>query len=134
MTAAERMLILVLRLFGGVMLLALPSALMPLRWMNVVHQELGLGDLPGAPIVEYLARSCSILYAMHGALVFFVSFDVRRYADVIRFLALAGFVFGVGMFWVDWTAQMPAFWTWSEGPIILAESALILVLLRRTAR
>jgi hypothetical protein len=121
----------VLRVLGSVVLLALPAALLPVGWMNALHRSLGMGELPKAPIVEYLSRSCSLLYAMHGALLLFVSFDVRRYLGAIRFLAWAGLVFAAGMLWVDLAAGMPSLWTWSEGPIIAAESILILWLARR---
>ena len=51
------------------------------------HASLGLGPMPQGPLVGYLIRSASALYALHGALALFLSFDVRRYWRVITFLA-----------------------------------------------
>src|SRR5438552_11361982 len=76
-----------LRLSGGVELCAIPFLLFPFAWMNDVHDRvLGLGPLPNAPIVEYVARSLSALYAVHGAVVFRLSFDVVRFRPLIVFL------------------------------------------------
>lgn len=133
MTSAERMLVLVLRLFGAVMLLAFPAAMMPFAWMDQIHHGLGMGELPARPIVEYLARSCSLLYALHGAVVMFVSTNVRVYLPVIRFLGWAGIVFGGVTFLVDASAGMPSFWTLSEGAIIVTESCLLLYLAGRVS-
>lgn len=131
MNRAERLLALVLRVFSVPLLCALPCALLPFAWMDVVHRELGLGALPPDPIVHYLARSCSLLYAMHGALLLFASFDVRRYLPLIRFVAALGIAFGVGMVWVDHAAGLPAHWQWMEGAVIIAESGVLLWLVRR---
>ena len=44
-----------------------------------IHRQVGLGELPQVPIVGYLTRSISALYALHGALLVFMAGDVRRY-------------------------------------------------------
>src|SRR5438874_1737454 len=64
---AERALFWVLRLNAGVLLLALPCALLPFAWMDVVHRDApGLGPLPDLPITRYMARSLSLVYAGRG--------------------------------------------------------------------
>jgi hypothetical protein len=126
MNRYERILIWLLRLGGVVMLTALGAVVMPYEWMNVIHQQVGLGELPHVPIVGYLTRSISALYALHGALLVFLAGDVRRYLLVVRFLAVAGAVFGALMLGIDYTVRMPVSWTVGEGPFVVALSAVIL--------
>ncbi len=57
MNRNEQMLVWLLRFGGAVMLLALGAVVMPYEWMNGVHRNVGLGDLPHVPIVGYLTRS-----------------------------------------------------------------------------
>ena len=56
MNRNERILVWLLRLGGAVMLTALVSVVMPFDWMNVIHRQAGLGELPHVPIVGYLGR------------------------------------------------------------------------------
>ena len=81
----ERILRILLRVAGGLPLTALLAVVMPTEWMDATHRWLGLGELPRAPIVEYLTRSLSLLYAVFGALWLYMSTDVRRYAPLIAF-------------------------------------------------
>jgi hypothetical protein len=126
MNRYERILVWLLRLGGAVMLTALGAVVMPFEAMNVIHQQTGLGELPHVPIVGYLTRSISALYALHGALLVFLASDVRRYLPVVRFLAIAGAVFGVVMLGIDCAVGMPLPWTAGEGPYVIALSAVIL--------
>jgi hypothetical protein len=128
MPTAERVLIVVLRAFGGLDLLALGAVVMPQPWMAAGHAWLGLGPLPNAPLVGYLARSASALYALHGALVLFISFDVRRYSRLITFLAAAALVHGAVMAGIDFAVGMPRLWSLGEGPAFAATGALVLLL------
>ena len=63
---------------------------------------------------------------MHGALVFFVSPDVRRYLPVVKFLAVLGIVFGSGMLVLDIMAGMPPSWIAGEGPFIIVLGSVML--------
>jgi hypothetical protein len=92
MKSPERILVWLLRLSGAMTLTALGAVFMPYEWMNLIHQRLGMGELPPIPIVGYLTRSVSALYALHGALLLFVSFDVPRYLPIVQFLGWAGVV------------------------------------------
>ncbi len=92
----------------------------------MIHQRVGLGELPRTPIVDYLTRSISALYALHGALLVFLASDVRRYLPVVRFLAIVGAVFGAMMLAIDYTAEMPLPWTVGEGPYVVLLSIVIL--------
>jgi hypothetical protein len=86
-SAAERWLVLLLRLVGGFCLLALVALWMPRSWMEAGHRWLGIGEFPPAPIAEYLARSVSALSAFYGGLLIALSLDVRRYGPLIRYQA-----------------------------------------------
>lgn len=121
---AERYLALLLRLMGLLLLTALFAVFMPPGWMAAIHAWVGLGALPDAAIVAYLTRSESALYAVLGALMLYLSFDVRRYLPLIRFLALIRMAFGVGLLVLDVTIGMPPLWTICEGPSIFLLSAL----------
>jgi len=86
-------LIWMLRMTGGVMLWALIFVFCPFEWMGAIHQRLGMGEFQYMPLMSYLTRTLSAMYASMGAILLFLSFDVQRYLQLIRFfgvLALAG--------------------------------------------
>ena len=114
-----------------VLLTAVIPAVMPVAWMRDIHRLLGMGELPQGPIVGYLTRSLSAMYAMHGALVCFASLDVRRFLPVIKCLAVPAIVFGGGMLWLDIAVGMPLPWTIGEGPFIVALGGAMLWLAGR---
>jgi hypothetical protein len=114
-----------LRLIGAALLLALPATVLPYRAMDAVHRHaLDLGELPDAVIVHYLARTASLLYAVHGAVMVFVSFDVPRYRPLVVFLGWLNGLFGVCACAVDLAFGMPLWWTAWEGPLIVAAAIL----------
>ncbi len=127
---SERRLALLLRAVGCLDLLALIAVVMPWHWIAVAHKFVGLGAIPEAPIVGYLARSASALYALHGAMVLFVSFDVRRYERLIRFMAVAALVHGAVILGIDLGAGLPALWRYGEGPAFAATGVAVLWLQR----
>jgi hypothetical protein len=133
-TAAEGALAAVLKVTGTVMLVALFAVFMPRTWMSATHAWLGLGPLPEGPIVDYLARSVSAIYAMTGAVCWLFSTDVRRYAPAIRFAAWLGVPAGGIFAWIDASAGLPRAWRLSEGPFILALSIVLIRLCRRVPR
>lgn len=128
MPLVERGLVFLIRLQGGLLLLAVPAMFLPFTWMAAVHARLGLGEFPQTPIVEYLARSLSGMYAFWGPVALFLATDVRRYLPLVRFLAWLQIVFGVGMLVLDAVVGMPLPWTVSEGPVIVALSLVVLSL------
>ena len=93
----ESVLILLLRVSGILLLTALVPVVMPFTWMQEIHRQLGLGELPTGPIMGYLTRSLSAMYAVHGAIVLFLSLDIRRFLPVIKCVAALGIMFGMGM-------------------------------------
>ena len=113
---ARKVLVVVLRVTGVLLLTALFPAAMPFSWMEATHAWLGLGELPAEPIVGYLARSCSLLYAFHGALLFYFSMDLERFLPAVRFLAAVSVPFAASLFWLDMAVGMPTYWIIFEGP------------------
>ncbi len=126
MNRYEKILVLLLRLDGLIMLMAVLPSMMPLAWMKELHRFLGMGELPDGPIIGYLTRSLAVMYAMHGALLFFVSWDVRRYLPVVKFMAVLTILFGLWLTALDVVVGMPMFWTISEGPILFILYGVVL--------
>jgi hypothetical protein len=128
---ADRALAWLLRLVGGIELCAIPFIFIPFPLMGSIHDRvLGFGPLPERPIVEYMARSLSALYAVHGAVVFFLSFDVVRYRPLIRLLGGIHFGLGIVVLGIDAAAGVPIWWVAVEGPGIAVGGALVLALTR----
>jgi len=117
MTSQERFLKVLIRILGTGSATAAFFVVVPYAWMNAIHQWLGLGTLPDAPVVGYLARSTSAFYALFGGLLWVLSFDLRRHLLVLRYLGAAIVLFGVTLFVVDWVEGLPLSWRWWEGAI-----------------
>ncbi|MBM4032430.1 MAG: hypothetical protein FJ291_11665 [Planctomycetes bacterium] len=124
--SAERLLVLLLRAAGVVEALAIFPAVMPRSWMALIHELLGFGQFPQGPIAEYLARSVSALYAANGGLMLVVSSDVRRYAALVTYAAVAPMAVGLLLLVTDLSVGMPWWWTLGEGPVLIAFGALLL--------
>lgn len=114
---------------NGVMtLMALPAAFMPTAWMDMFHRRLELGPLPEGPIVQYLARSVSALYAAFGSLTLVIAWDLRRFAPLVTWWGIVAILFGAILLWVDTHAPMPAHWTWGEAPYTVLTGIVVLIL------
>ncbi len=129
---AERTLRFCMRAVATVTLLAAIFVAAPYAWMNSVHSSLGLGVLPEEPIVGYLARSTSALYTLLAGLVWVISFDLRRHYHVLLYLTWAVMILGVALFAVDIFEGLPASWTYSEGPMLIAFGLVSLHLIRKS--
>jgi hypothetical protein len=127
-------LVLILRVGGGLACLAVFAIFLPTTLMAAIHRWSGLGEFPDAAITQYLARSISALYALCGGLTILASLNVHRFGPVITYLAIASMLFGVVMTGVDIMAGMPTSWTVGEGPPIFALGLVILLLNRRVQR
>jgi hypothetical protein len=124
-----------LLIFNGVMTLcALPAVFLPTAWMDAFHRNLGLGALPEGPIVQYLARSVSALYAAFGSLTLVLALDLVRYVPLITWWGITAIVFGVLLLWIDTNAPMPSHWTWGEVPYLVLTGMVVLVLQGRAGR
>jgi hypothetical protein len=125
-----RPLVFLLRLAGFVTLLAFPAMLLPTAWMDATHRWLGLGELPRAPVVEYLTRSVAALYGFHGVLLLIVAGDPVRYRPLVRYVGLMNVFFGLLISAIDIHAGLPLAWTLLEGPPIVGMGAAVLYLSR----
>ena len=123
-----------LRVFAVVPMTAVFAALLPIGVMDHIHQAIGLGKMPEGPIVEYLARSTSMFYALHGALLWYLASDLRRYRDLFRFYLWISLLFALGLFLTDLSAGLPLRWALAEGPIVAAFVGLVMVLFRSADR
>ena len=129
-TASERWLVILLRIAGPIMVLAFGAVFLPTEWMAASHRRLGLGEFPVSPLVDYLTRSISALYAIHGGLYLVIARDVRRYAGVLAYVVATNVAFGVLMVAIDLKAGLPWYWILGEGPPIVAFGAVLAALLR----
>ena len=134
MLRPEGYLSLLLRLEAVVLLGALAAALMPTPWMASAHTWLGLGTMPQTPLVEYLTRSLSLLYASWVPVLWLTAGDVRHYRTLIEVMAWTRLVLGLALLVLDIVVGMPWLWLLAEGPSIMALSLLIVALARRVGR
>lgn len=131
---AETALVALLRGVGLLELSALAAVFFPTAWMEALHAAAGLGVFPHGVLTEYLARSLSLLYAFHGAIVLYLSFRVRRHLEVVGVLGGLTVAAGVGMLGLDLWVGMPWPWTLAEGPSIVAIGLAMGVLSGRLGR
>ena len=127
---ADRTVTLLLRVAGGLNLTALLFAFGPDSLLSWGHEALLGGPFPDAPVAEYLARSASLLYAFHGALLIYAAGDPRRFAGWLRLYGGLMAAAGVAFLAVDLMADMPAWWAFGEAGTLLAGGLLVLWLLR----
>ncbi len=130
----ERAFVATLRLAGACEVLAVFAAIMPADWMRATHHALRLGAHPDLPLFGYLARSASLMWAMHGALVWFLASDVRRFLPVLHFNAWLTLLLGFALLGIDIVEHMPTWWIASEGTIVIVTGAWFLYAARRVAK
>ncbi len=130
MNKHERVIVILLRIIGISGLFAIPAIFLPYSWMNATHEFLGLGELPNAPIVDYLTRSLSAFYAVVALHALLISADVRKYRAFVKLWAVFATCFGVVILGVDLHAGLPLSWTLSEGPPTILVGVLLLWLHR----
>lgn len=131
----ERRLYRLAQLNAGVLLLALPTALLPFAWMDAVHREFfGLGALADVPLTTYMARSLSLVYGMHGVVMLGVTRHWDRYRSAVPLLANLHIAFGLAMLANDLVAGLPWWWVAAEGPGIIAYALVLLAAYERAER
>ncbi len=120
-----------LRVIGATICLAFFPIFFPLSWMSALHSWLGLGDIPEQPIFEYLARSTSAMYFAHGCVILVASRNVEQFVELVLCIAALNLFIGGVLLITDCVAPMPAYWTWLEGPPIMAGGMLLMWLAYR---
>ena len=122
----------ILVLAGSFLMLAFGAVLLPVDTMAAVHGWLGLGEFPNQPITIYLARSTSLLYGIHGVLMFYTGLTLDHHWRMVWFFGWLHVVVGLTILVVDILASMPWWWTAIEGPPVAALGGLILYLAEKS--
>lgn len=125
MSAADRLLTWLIRANAAILLCAVLPIFFPTELMAEMHQRLGLGTLARDRLTEYLTRSVSACYAVHGAVLLVLASDVRRYRRLIDWMYVIHFLFALTMLGIDLFAGMPAWWTISEVGTIGAVAVMV---------
>ena len=139
MTKPLRVLVLLMRIMGGSMMLAIIAAFMSDSWLLVAVAKVEPG-VPVGPLVEYLARGWSVFYFMLGGLIWLFSTDLTRYLPAIRWVAWCyTLINGVFLAILAWLYMTIEGWTWFFGIIAFDVSVaflfgLAMLLLSRTIR
>ena len=120
-------------IMGGLALLAVVPMVMPTAWMEAVNDSMGLGPFHRSPLVEYLTRSLSAVYALFGTLILYVGLNVRRYLPLIVVIGWLTVALGAALTGIDFAVGMPASWSWSEGPPTIVIGWVFVWLARRAA-
>lgn len=127
---ARTLLIALLRLTGLAMLCGLVFVFCPFAWMQKIHAAIGMGELANTALMGYLTRTLSAMYAIVGAILLFVSGDLRRYLPLIRLLGVIAVAGGAGVTVLDAILHLPALWTILEGPLTIGLGVALLFLSR----
>jgi hypothetical protein len=99
-----------LRFTGSVCGLAWIAFVMPLDWMHWWHDSLGLGEMPQAAVVEYLARSTSALCGLYGVVLLWISCHVEDHIGLLRLLTYSVAGLAVVGCLVMWNSGLPLWW------------------------
>lgn len=125
MNRYEFAVVVILRVSAALVLCSIPTIFLPEEWMVKIHRWLGIGDLPRAPIVWYMARSLSAMYAILGCFTWAISIDTRRYGPLILLWSIMHLAMGALMVLVDYSAGLPVYWIIGEGPPLIVLGALV---------
>ena len=107
----ERLQAWLLRLAGATEILAFFAVVMPRAWMEASHAWLGLGEMPGGPIIMFMIRQASYSYGMHGISLWVLATDVKRFRPLVLLNGVAFLLAAPVFFVIDYTSGMPLWWT-----------------------
>ena len=107
----ERLQAWLLRFVGTFEMLAFISVVMPRAWMEASHAWLGLGEMPGGPVLMFMIRQASYSYGMHGISLWVLATDVKRFRPLVIFNAVAFLLAAPVFLVIDHTSGMPLWWT-----------------------
>ncbi len=123
-----------LRFGAAVMGLAILAVFMPMEWMQASNSALGLEPMADTPLMQYLTRSLSLIYAAYGSLMWVTSSDLRRFSPVITYMAVAGIIISIFLFGIDRFAGLPLWWALGEAAVPLSMGGAVLFLQSRIRR
>jgi hypothetical protein len=107
----QRLLVWLLRLVGTTEILAFIAVVMPRSWMEFAHAWLGLGQMPAGSILMFMIRQASYSYGMHGVSLWILAWDVERFRPLVRFNGVAYLLAAPVFFLIDYTSDLPIWWT-----------------------
>lgn len=84
---------------------------MPRSWMEVSHAWLGMGEMPGGPLIMFMIRQASYTYGMHGVSLWVLASDVVRFRTLVILNGISFLLAALVFFLIDVTSGMPWFWT-----------------------
>jgi len=116
-----------LYLIAASLILATFTVFLPTSWMIATHEFLGLGKFPDSPLTQYLTRSISALYAIHGMLILSIAIQIKRNWHLVPAIGFTHLFFGLVVCGIGFTAPMPWYWRFAEGPSIAFAGLLILL-------
>ena len=106
---------LLLRLAGAFEILAFIAVVMPRSWMKISHEWLGLGVMPGGPVLMFLIRQASYSYVMHVVSLWVLALDVKGFRPLIILNGIAYLLAGPIFVAIDYSSGMPLWWTIGDG-------------------
>jgi hypothetical protein len=120
-----------LRWAGSVEILAFIAVVMPRSWMETAHTWLGLGEMPGGPLIMFMIRQASYTYGMHGISLWVIASNVERFRLLVLLNGIAFLLAGPVFFLIDHTSGMPLWWTVGDAFSCASFGAALLWLSRR---
>lgn len=120
-----------LRLAGAIEVLAFVSVAMPRSWMEASHAWLGLGEMPGGPIIMFMIRQASYTYGMHGISLWILASDLDRFRPIVMLNGISFLLAAPVFFVIDHTSGLPLWWTIADASACAFFGAAILWLNRR---
>lgn len=106
---------LLLRLAGAFEILAFIAVVMPRNWMEISHEWLGLGVMPGGAVLMFLIRQASYTYGMHGVSLWVLALDVKRFRAMVILNGIAYLLAAPIFVAIDYSSEMPLWWTIGDG-------------------
>ena len=106
---------LLLRFAGAFEILAFIAVVMPRSWMEISHEWLGLGVMPGGAVLMFLIRQTSYTYAMHGVSLWVLALDVKRFRAMVILNGIAYLLAAPIFVAIDYSSEMPLWWTIGDG-------------------
>jgi len=119
-----------LRAAGAVEMLAFIAVVMPRSWMEISHTWLGLGQMPGGPVLMFLIRQASYTYGMHGISLWVIASNVERFRPLVILNGISFLLAGPVFFLIDYTSGMPWWWTAEDSLGCMSFGAALLWLSR----